>query len=167
MLEIGQRAPEFCNQNQDEVEICLRDLKGKWIVLYFYPKDNTPGCSTQACDFTQQEPMFEDLDAVILGVSADSAQKHRNFIEKKELGITLLADEDKTTCEAYKVWQLKKMAGREYMGIVRTTFVINPNGEIAAIWDKVRVRKKKKVNGETIELLHVDEVREKLKELQE
>ncbi len=166
MLEIGNKAPSFCIPNQDDVEICLRDLMGKWIVLYFYPKDNTPGCSTQACDFTVQEPLFEDLDAVILGVSADSPKKHRNFIEKKELGITLLADEEKTTCESYGVWQLKKMAGREYMGIVRSTFIINPDGEIAAVWDKVRVRKKKKVNGEQIELLHVDEVREKLKELQ-
>ena len=166
MLEIGQQAPAFCIPNQDEVEICLRDLQGKWIVLYFYPKDNTSGCSTQACDFTTQEPLFEDLDAVILGVSADSPKKHRNFIEKKELGITLLADEEKTTCEAYGVWQLKKMAGREYMGIVRSTFVISPTLDIVAIWDKVKVRKKKKIDGKQIELLHVDEVREKLKELQ-
>ncbi len=166
MLEIGEKAPSFCIPNQDEVEICLRDLVGRWIVLYFYPKDNTPGCSTQACDFTKQEPMFDDMDAVILGVSADSPQKHRNFIQKKELDITLLADEEKSTCEAYGVWQLKKMAGREYMGIVRSTFIINPDGVVVATWDKVRVRKKKKIDGEQIELLHVDEVREKLKELQ-
>jgi len=166
MLKIDQKAPEFCLPNQDEVEICLRDLKGKWIVLYFYPRDNTPGCSTQACDFTQQEPLFDDLDAVILGVSADSAAKHRNFIEKKNLGITLLSDEDKTTCEDYGVWQLKQMAGNKYMGIVRSTFIINPDGNISAVWEKVRVRVKKKIENETIELLHVDEVREKLKQLQ-
>lgn len=166
MLEIGQQAPSFCIPNQDEVEICLRDLEGRWIILYFYPRDNTPGCSTQACDFTEQEPLFDDMDAVILGVSADSPKKHRNFIEKKELGITLLADEEKTTCEAYGVWQQKKMAGREYMGIVRSTFIISPDGKISAIWDKVKVRKKKTVKGEKIELLHVDEVRTKLKELQ-
>ena len=166
MLEIGQKAPSFCIPNQDEVEICLRDLSGKWIVLYFYPKDNTPGCSTQACDFTEQEPMFDDMDAVILGVSADSPKKHRNFIEKKSLGITLLSDEEKITCEAYGVWQLKKMAGREYMGIVRSTFIISPDGKIVAIWDKARVRVKKKINGEQLELLHVDEVADKLKELQ-
>ena len=166
MLEIGQKAPSFCIPNQDDVEICLRDLLGRWIVLYFYPKDNTAGCSTQACDFTNQEPFFEDLDAIILGVSANSPKQHRNFIEKKSLSITLLADIEKTTCEAYGVWQLKKMAGREYMGIVRSTFIISPNGEIVAIWDKVKVRKKKTVKGEKIELLHVDEVKDKLNQLQ-
>ena len=166
MLEIGTKAPPFCNPNQDDVEICLRDLSGKWIVLYFYPKDNAPGCTTQACDFTQQEPKFDDLDTVILGVSADSSKKHRSFIEKKELGITLLSDESKTLCELYKVWQLKKMCGKEYMGIVRSTFIISPDGMIVATWDKVKVRKKKTVKGEKIELLHVDEVREKLKQLQ-
>ncbi len=95
MLEIGTKAPEFCLPNQDDVEICLRDIVGKWIVLYFYPRDNTPGCTTQACDFTQALPQFDDCDAVILGVSPDSAAKHRKFIEKHNLSITLLADEDK------------------------------------------------------------------------
>ena len=166
MLKLGTKAPSFCIPNQDEVEICLRDLVGKWIILYFYPKDNTSGCSTQACDFTAQEPIFDDLDAVILGVSADSPKKHRNFIEKKNIGFTLLADEDKSACKAYGVWQLKKMCGKEYMGIVRSTFIINPKGEISAIWDNVKVRKKKTIKGEKIELLHVDEVREKLKQLQ-
>lgn len=166
MLEIGTVAPEFCIPNQDEIEICLRDLKGKWIILYFYPRDNTPGCTTQACDFTVQEPEFDDLDAVILGVSPDSPTKHQNFIAKKELGITLLSDEEKTTCEAYGVWQLKQMAGNKYMGVVRTTFIINPEGNIAAIWDKVRVRRKKKVDGEQVEFLHVDDVKEELKKLQ-
>ena len=106
------------------------------------------------------------MDAVILGVSPDSPKKHRNFIEKKELGITLLADEQKTTCESYGVWQLKKMCGKEYMGVVRSTFIINPEGEIAAVWNNVKVRKKKKVNGEQVELFHVDEVKEELAKLQ-
>jgi peroxiredoxin Q/BCP len=166
MLEIGSIAPEFCIPNQDEVEICLRDLKGKWIVLYFYPKDNTPGCTNQACDFTQREPEFDDLDAVILGVSPDSPKKHRNFIEKKELGITLLADEEKTVCEAYGVWQMKKNYGREYMGVVRSTFIIDPDGKIAAAWENVKVRQKKKKDGEQIELFHADIVKETLQELQ-
>jgi len=166
MLEIGNIAPSFCIQNQDEVEICLRDLKGKWIVLYFYPRDNTPGCTTQACDFTEALPEFEDLDAVILGVSPDTPKKHQNFIEKKNLEITLLADTEKTACEDYGVWQLKKFMGRESMGVVRTTFIINPEGDIAAIWDKVSVRKKTKKAGVTTEVLHVDLVKEKLKELQ-
>ena len=164
-LEIGTKAPEFCLPNQDEVEICLRDLKGKWIVLYFYPKDNTPGCSTQACDFTQAEPIFDDMNAVILGVSADSCKKHRNFIEKKELDITLLSDEEKTVCNLYGIWQQKKMAGREYMGIVRTTYLINPDGNIAHVWNKVRVRVKKKIDGEPVELLHTDDVKKQLSDM--
>ncbi len=165
IVEVGSKAPEFCIPNQDDVEICLRDLKGKWIVLYFYPRDNTPGCTTQACDFTAQQERYEDLDAVILGVSPDSPKKHQNFIAKKDLEITLLADEDKTVCEAYGVWQLKKFMGRESMGVVRSTFIINPEGDIAAAWEKVSVRKKRKKNGETIETLHVDVVRETLEQL--
>lgn len=166
MINVGDTAPEFCVQNQDEVEICLRDLKGKWIVLYFYPKDNTPGCTNEACDFTAAEPEFDDLDAVILGVSPDSAKKHRNFIEKKNLGITLLADEEKTLCESYGVWQLKKNYGREYMGVVRSTFLIDPDGKIAAVWENVKVRQKKKVNGEQVEILHANVVKETLENLQ-
>ncbi len=167
MLEIGTKAPDFCAPNQDDIEICSRDLKGKWIVLYFYPKDMTPGCTTQACDFTEAHPKFDDLDAVILGVSPDDAQKHRKFIEKKELSITLLADVDKKMCEDYGVWQLKKFMGKEFMGVVRSTFIINPEGEIAAVWEKVNVRKKKTVKGEKIEIVHVEEVRKKLQELQQ
>jgi len=165
LLKVGNKAPSFCIPNQDDVEICLRDIIGNWIILYFYPRDNTPGCTTQACDFTSALPDFEDLDAFILGVSPDTTTKHRNFIEKKDLEITLLADVDKVTCEAYNVWQLKKFMGRESMGVVRSTFIIDPEGNIAAVWEKVSVRKKKKVSGETVEILHVDKVKEKLKEL--
>ena len=154
MMKIDEKAPEFCLPNQDDVEICLRDLKGKWIVLYFYPKDNTPGCTTEACEFTEAAPDFSDLDAIILGVSADSTKKHRNFIEKKELGITLLSDESTEMMQEYGVWQLKKNYGKEYMGIVRTTLIINPDGVIEALWDKVRVKD------------HVANVREKLSDLQ-
>ena len=166
MLEVGTKAPDFCLPNQDEVEICLRDLAGKWIVLYFYPKDNTPGCTTEACDFTEQMPEFEDLNAIILGVSADSAKKHQNFIAKHDLGITLLSDEDTSMMQEYGVWQLKKNYGKEYMGIVRSTFIINPQGEIAAAWEKVRVRVKRKKDGEAYEVVHVEEVKKKLAELQ-
>ncbi len=155
MLEVGMKAPEFCLPTQDETELCLRDLSGKWIVLYFYPKDNTPGCSTEACEFTEALPSFEELDAVILGVSPDSPKKHRNFIEKKDLKITLLADENKEVCNLYGVWQLKKNYGREYMGVVRSTFIINPDGEVVAIWTKVRVKG------------HVEAVKQKLQELQQ
>ena len=154
MLKIGDTAPEFCLPNQDDVEICSRDLKGKWVVLYFYPRDNTPGCTTEACDFTEAAPDFSDLDAVILGVSADSTKKHRNFIEKKELGITLLSDEDTSMMQKYDVWQLKKNYGKEYMGIVRTTFIIDPEGVVQAVWEKVRVKE------------HVAKVKEELEKLQ-
>jgi peroxiredoxin Q/BCP len=154
MVEVGQKAPEFCLPNQDDVEICLRDLKGKWVVLYFYPKDNTPGCTTEACEFTEAAPDFSSLDAVILGVSPDSTKKHRNFIEKHNLGITLLSDESKDVVEKYGVWQLKKNYGREYMGVVRSTFIIDPEGVVRAKWEKVRVKG------------HVEAVKEKLQALQ-
>jgi len=166
MLEIETNAPEFCLENQDEVEICLRDLKGKWIVLYFYPKDNTPGCTTEACDFTEQMPGFDGLNAVILGVSADSPKLHRGFIEKQGLKITLLSDTDHAMMEAYGVWRMKMNYGREYMGIVRSTYIIDPQGKIAAAWDNVKVRQKRSKNGEKYEVVHVEEVRKKLTELQ-
>ena len=139
---------------------------GNWIVLYFYPKDMTPGCTTQACDFTSNQFLFDNLNATIIGVSPDDSEKHRKFIEKYDLGITLLADINKQMCQDFGVWQLKKFMGKEFMGVVRTTFIINPKGEIAYIWDKVNVRKTKSVKGEKVEILHVDEVREKLEELQ-
>ncbi|QKF82660.1 peroxiredoxin [Halarcobacter ebronensis] len=166
MLEVGQTAPSFCALNQDDIEICSRDLLGKWIVLYFYPKDLTPGCTNEACDFTTAEPEFDGLDAIILGVSPDDTAKHRKFIEKYNLSITLLSDTSRKMCEDYGVWQLKKFMGRESMGVVRTTFIINPDGKIAAIWNKVNVRKTKSVKGEKIEVLHTNEVKEKLSQLQ-
>jgi peroxiredoxin Q/BCP len=154
MLEVGTKVEDFCLPNQDNVEICLRDLAGKWIVLYFYPKASTPGCTTQACDFTNALPEFSDMDAVILGVSGDSVKKLKNFAEKKELEITLLSDEEHKVLEQFGVWQLKKNYGREYMGIVRSTFIIDPDGIIRAKWEKVKVKG------------HVEEVKAKLKELQ-
>jgi len=153
MLKVGDKAPLVTLPNQDEVEISLRDLEGKWVVLYFYPKDNTSGCTTEACEFTQALPDFDGLNAVILGISPDSPKKHSNFIAKKELLITLLADESKEVCEKYGVWQLKKMCGKEYMGVVRSTFLISPEGKIEAIWKKVRVKG------------HVEIVKQKLEEI--
>ena len=155
MLEIGDTIPPFCLPNQDEEEICFRDIKGRWAVIYFYPKDNTPGCTTEACDFTEALPDFNKLEAIILGVSPDSPKKHRNFIEKKNLKITLLADEDKSLCKSFGIWKLKKFMGREYMGVVRSTFLIAPDGTLAYKWEKVRVKN------------HVAEVKEKLQELQD
>lgn len=154
MIEINEKAPEFCLPNQDDVEICSRDLKGKWVVLYFYPRDNTPGCTTEACDFTEALSDFSDLDAIILGVSADSTKKHRNFIEKKDLGVTLLSDEDTSMMQKYGVWQLKKNYGKEYMGIVRSTYIIDPEGIVKAVFEKVRVKE------------HVAKVKAELENLQ-
>ena len=154
MIKIDEKAPAFCLPNQDDVEICLRDLKGKWIVLYFYPRDNTPGCTTEACEFTEAAPEFSELDAVILGVSADSTKKHRNFIEKKDLGITLLSDEGTDMMQEYGVWQPKKFMGKEFLGIVRTTLIINPDGIVKAVFEKVRVKE------------HVAKVKLELEELQ-
>jgi len=155
MSLLNKKAPEFCLPNQDDTEICLRDLKGKWIVLYFYPKDSTPGCTTEACDFSEKETEFEDMDTIILGVSPDSTKSHRNFIAKKELKISLLSDSEKETLKAYEAWGLKKLYGKEYEGVIRSTFIINPDGNIAAEWLKVKVKG------------HAEEVKERLSELQQ
>jgi len=153
MVTLESTAPEFCLPNQDDVEICLRDLRGKWIVLYFYPKDNTPGCTTEACDFSEAAPDFSTLNAVILGVSADSTKSHRGFIEKKDLSITLLSDESTSMMQEYGVWALKKNYGKEYMGIVRSTLIINPEGIIKAIWKNVKVKEHARIVKEKLEVL--------------
>lgn len=153
MPEPGKKAPDFTLLNQDEKEVHLSDYKGKWVVLYFYPKDNTSGCTIEAIDFTEANPDFAGLDAVILGVSPDSCKSHRGFIEKQNLGITLLSDTGKEVLEKYGVWQEKSMYGRKYFGVVRSTFLIDPDGKIAAAWEKVKVKG------------HVDAVKEKLQEL--
>ena len=162
MLEIGQAAPQFCLPNQDDVDMCLKAFKGKWIVLYFYPKDNTPGCTNEACDFSESMPVFADMDAVILGVSPDSTKSHRSFIEKKDLGITLLSDTDKGVHKAYAAWGKKMNYGKEYEGVIRTTYIIAPDQTVAAAWNNVKVRVKRKDG----EVRHADVVREKLAELQ-
>lgn len=153
-LKIGDNAPSFCLEDPDRGEMCLKDLKGKWVALYFYPKDNTKGCTLEALEFTAAEDDFKEKNTVILGVSPDSLKSHSNFRKKHELSINLLSDTEKETLEAYGVWQKKKMYGREYMGVVRSTFLIDPEGKIAHIWPKVRVAG------------HVDSVMEKLTELQ-
>ncbi len=154
MLKTSDTVPDFCLPNQDEEEICFRDIKGNWIVLYFYPKDNTPGCTTEACDFTAMVPDFRELNATVIGVSPDSPARHRNFITKQNLKITLLSDEKQELCNIFGVWQQKKMCGKEYMGVVRSTYIINPSGNIVASWGNVKVKG------------HVEEVKNKLKELQ-
>jgi len=154
LLEIGEKAPGFCLEDPDRGEICLKDLKGKWVVLYFYPKDNTKGCTMEALEFTAAEDEFKEKNAVIIGVSPDSLKSHTNFRQKHDLSINLLSDTEKKVLEEYGVWQKKKMYGREYMGVVRSTYLIDPEGKIAHVWPKVRVKG------------HVDNVMEKLSELQ-
>lgn len=139
-LEISDRAPGFSLKNQDEDEISLKDFAGKWVVLYFYPKDNTSGCTLEAVEFTNLKKDFEELNAVILGVSPDSCQSHRNFIGKKDLTIALLSDPEHEVIEEYGAWQLKKNYGREYYGVVRSTYLIDPEGKIAFKWPKVKAR---------------------------
>lgn len=139
-LEPGMKAPDITLKNADEEPVKLRDFRGKWVVLYFYPKDNTPGCTTEALDFTALKDRFAAEDAVVLGVSPDSCKSHRNFREKKALTVELLSDPDQVAMSAYGVWQMKKMYGREFMGVVRTTYLISPDGNIAHAWPKVKVK---------------------------
>ncbi|MDR2151206.1 MAG: thioredoxin-dependent thiol peroxidase [Helicobacteraceae bacterium] len=139
MLAVGNLAPNFTLPNQDGAEISLRDLKGKWVVLYFYPKDSTSGCTKEACDFTANLVEFEKLGAFVAGVSPDSVKSHQNFVVKQNLAHTLLSDADKTTLNAYDVWKEKSMYGRKYMGVERTTYLIDPQGKIAFVWQKVSV----------------------------
>jgi len=120
--------------------LSLSDYSGKFLALYFYPKDNTPGCTTEAIDFTAQNQAFADLNAEIIGVSRDSVKKHDNFIAKKELGITLGADVEGKVTEDYGVWVEKSMYGKTYMGIQRATFLIGPDGNVVEVWPKVRVK---------------------------
>ena len=140
MSLVGMKAPEFSLMNEQENLVTLENYKGKYVVLYFYPQDMTPGCTTEACDFRDAYEEFSDLNAVILGVSADDASKHTKFIEKYGLPFTLLVDEDHAVSESYNVWVLKKMYGKEYMGIERSTFLINPDGIVVKEWRKVKVK---------------------------
>ncbi len=138
-LEVGKAAPLF-SLASDEDEISLTDLKGKNVVLYFYPKDNTPGCTIEAQDFTKKIKEFEKLDCVVLGVSQDSIKSHCNFISKYDLAFNLLADTDGSVCEKYGVIKEKSMFGKKYFGIDRSTFLIDKMGKIVEIWNSVKVQ---------------------------
>ncbi|GGD20551.1 thioredoxin-dependent thiol peroxidase [Pontibacillus salipaludis] len=139
-MEIGKPAPDFELPANNGEKVKLSDYKGKNVVLYFYPKDMTPGCTTEACDFRDHHESFKDLDAVILGVSPDPVDRHQKFIDKHELPFLLLADEEHAVAEEYDVWKLKKNFGKEYMGIERSTFVIDKEGNLVNEWRKVRVK---------------------------
>jgi len=139
MLEVGKKAPDFSLLNQDEKKISLKDYVGQKVVLYFYPKDDTSGCTKEACSFSDDLPKFSKIDAVILGVSPDSVKSHKKFSEKYKLKFDLLADDEKNVVEKYGVWKEKSMYGRKYMGVERTTFIIDEKGKIKKIFNKVKV----------------------------
>lgn len=138
ILAAGDIAPEFSLENSDGVSIGLRDFRGKNVVLYFYPKDNTPGCTTEACEFSANYDEFVANDTVIVGVSPDSIKSHSGFIAKQNLKHILLSDINKDVAKAYGVWQVRKNYGKEYLGIVRTTFIIDKEGKIAKVYKSVK-----------------------------
>lgn len=138
-LEEGQKAPAFTLAASDGVDVSLKDFQNtKHVVLYFYPKDDTPGCTTEACGFRDMIKPIEKLDAVVLGVSPDSIAKHEKFITKFNLPFLLLSDEEKKVCQKYGVWVEKSMYGRKYMGVARTTFIIDKSGKIVNKFSKVK-----------------------------
>ena len=153
-LKVGDQAPEFSLKNHSEAAVRLSDFKGKWVVLYFYPKDNTPGCTIEANDFTKYLSDFQKMNAVILGVSPDSCASHAKFVQGQKLKITLLSDPEHKIAEAYGFWQLKQFMGKKFWGIARSTILINPEGKIAYLWQAV------KADG------HAQVVKEQLKEIQ-
>lgn len=153
MIEEGKKAPSFSLEDQNGKTVQLKDFAGKNVVLYFYPKDNTPGCTTQACDFRDQHVKLQKAGAVVLGVSPDTAQTHLKFAGKFELPFTLLSDTEHEVAEKYGAWGEKSLYGRKFLGIIRSTFLIGADGKIAKAWPKVKVAG------------HVDEVLEAVKSL--
>ena len=152
MLNVGDKAPSFTLKDSFGKTVSLKDFSGNKVVLYFYPKDNTSGCTKEACDFRDSFPAFKKLNAVVLGVSADSEKSHQGFSEKYNLPFTLLADPDKKVIQKYDVWKEKSLYGKKYMGIERTNYLIDEGGKILKIFPKV------KVEG------HVDEVKKVINE---
>lgn len=153
MIKIKEKAIDFCLPNQNGDMVCLKDLLGKWIVLYFYPKDNTPGCTLEAIEFTSSIEEFERLNTIVIGISKDSVKSHKNFCQKHSLKIELLSDESASIIKAYGAWGKKRMYGKEYEGIIRSTFIIDPEGIVAYVFDNVNPKG------------HAKEVLEKIREL--
>lgn len=139
-LEVGTKAPDFKLPTDNAGELSLSELKGKKVVLYFYPKDSTPGCTTQAQGFRDLKDAFEAENCVIVGASKDTVKRHDNFVTKQELNFPLVSDAESDLCETYGIWQEKKMYGKTFMGIVRTTFLIDEEGIIQKVWPKVKVK---------------------------
>ncbi|WP_013321349.1 thioredoxin-dependent thiol peroxidase [Gloeothece verrucosa] len=138
--KIGATAPDFAAKDHKGDLISLSHFAAHWLVLYFYPKDNTPGCTTEAIDFTHFSPEFAALNAKVVGVSPDTEKSHGKFIEKHNLSLQLLSDPEHTVTSAYGVWGLKKFMGKEYMGVIRSTFLIDADGKVAYVWPNVRVK---------------------------
>lgn len=153
MLNIGDQAPSFTLPGHGGGDVSLADYAGRYVILYFYPKDHTPGCTKQACAFRDAMPDFTGLNAAVIGVSKDSVKKHEAFADQHDLPFPLVSDEGTTLCEEYGVWVEKNMYGKTYMGIERTTFLIAPDGTIAEIWRKLRVAG------------HVDAVKQRLSDI--
>ncbi|HPC40409.1 MAG TPA: thioredoxin-dependent thiol peroxidase [Spirochaetota bacterium] len=152
-LTAGSPAPDFSLPDASGNMVSLSTFRGSWLILYFYPRDNTSGCTLEAVDFTDRVNDFKTLRASILGISPDTVDSHRKFIEKQGQGITLLSDSERRVVKEYGVWQIKKLYGKESYGVVRSTFLIDPEGIIRQVWEKV------KVNG------HADEVMESLRKM--
>jgi thioredoxin-dependent peroxiredoxin len=153
-LVVGRKAPAFTLPDQDGQKVKLSDLKGRWVVLYFYPNDDTPGCTTEACEFTAGIKGFESIDATVLGCSANSAESHRKFIAKYKLKVRLLSDPEHKAMAAYGAWGEKVLYGKKSVGVIRSTAIISPDGKVAHHWPRVKSAG------------HADAVREKLEELQ-
>jgi len=139
MVEIGEKAPEFTLSDAEGKTVSLRDFRGRKVVIYFYPKDDTPGCTRESCDFRDSQPDFERAGAVVVGISPDTAKSHQRFREKYGLNFILLADPQRQAIEAFGVWQEKSMYGKKYMGVERSTFLIDEQGRLAGEWRKVKV----------------------------
>lgn len=152
MIEIGNKAPNFKLASSNGETISLNSFKDKNILIYFYPKDSTPGCTKQAIGFTEHADEFEKRNTIVLGISPDSLASHEKFIKKHSLNVILLADEEKQAIESYGVWKEKKMYGRTFMGVERSTFLVDRTGTVKAIWRKVKVAK------------HIQEILEELDE---
>lgn len=153
MIETGNQAPSFSLPDQTGETIHLENLKGKWVVLYFYPKDDTSGCTAEACSFRDNMGVLKSEDVAVLGVSPDDVKSHKKFADKYQLNFPLLADTDHSVCEAYGVWQEKSMYGKKYWGVARTTFIIDGDGVVRKVFEKVKPES------------HADEVLQAIREL--
>jgi peroxiredoxin Q/BCP len=153
VVEVGQPAPDFTLEDQNGREVTLSKLKGRPVVLYFYPQDDTPTCTTEACTFRDDHARYQKAGAKVIGISPDDSKSHKKFVDKFQLPFTLVADTDQEVCERYGVWQEKTLFGRTYMGVVRSTFIIDRDGIVRHVFSKVRVKG------------HSDAVLEAIKEL--